>query len=318
MTLPGGAPAFAITGGVPPALLRGLFDAALFTASGGLVFRTLVLKRAAGRMAAAEAGLLDRRLLALIRLGLIAALLLGAGWLLAEGGVMADAGAVGPLLAAMPTVVGSTRFGHLMVLQIAGLGVALLLLRRAWPALVVSTGVLLLQAGHGHGAAMSDGPSLLLLAGILHLLAGSAWLGGLLPLLLTVAIAPPRAGATAARSFSVLGKWCVGVMAGTAAYQGWVLVGSVPGLAGTAYGWMACVKLMLFGVLLGFAWVNRYRLAPALVRDTPLAARRRLVGSIAVQTGFGLAVLLAAGVLSSLPPAMHEAAGRAGEMGMAR
>ena len=94
-------------------------------------------------------------------------------------------------------------------------------------------------------------------------------------------------------------------MAMTALVQATILVGSPAALLGTAYGRVACLKLSVFGVLLGFACVNRYRLAPALLGDDPATARRRLLGSIAVQTGFGLLVLLAAGLLASLPPAMH-------------
>ena len=45
-------------------------------------------------------------------------------------------------------------------------------------------------------------------------------------------------------------------MAGVAAsalVQGWVLVGGLPGLVGTPYGWVALAKLGLLAVLLGFA-----------------------------------------------------------------
>ena len=117
--------------------------------------------------------------------------------------------------------------------------------------------------------------------------------------------ASAKAGATAARWFSPLGKLCVVALAATAAFQGWVEVASIPGLVGTAYGWTALAKLALFGVLFGFAVANRYRLAPALLRDDPIGAKRALVRSIAVQTGFGLLIVAVAAVLSSLPPAMH-------------
>ena len=154
---------------------------------------------------------------------------------------------------------------------------------------------------------MVGGPSLLLAADVVHLLAAGVWLGGLLPLLLLVRDAPPKTGALAARWFSPLGKCCVVALAVTALFQGWVLVASIPGLVGTAYGWMVGVKLALFGVLFAFALANRYWLAPALLPDH-LAAKRPLVCSIAVQTGFGLAIIAAAAVLSSLAPAMHEQA----------
>ena len=98
-------------------------------------------------------------------------------------------------------------------------------------------------------------------------------------------------------------------MAGVAAsalVQGWVLVGGLPGLVGTAYGWVALAKLGLLAALLGFAAANRYRLAPALLRGSPNAAQRALVLAIALQTGAGLLTVLAASTLGSLPPAMHE------------
>jgi mono/diheme cytochrome c family protein len=153
---------------------------------------------------------------------------------------------------------------------------------------------------------MTDGPSLLLGASVLHLLAAGAWLGGLLPLLLVVRAAPARTGAMAARWFSPLGKVCVLLLVGSAVVQFWQLIGGMPGVVGTAYGWTATLKLVLFAVLLGFAWVNRYRLAPRLLGPAPDVTRPVLLRSIAVQTGFGVLVVLAASVLSSLPPSMHE------------
>lgn len=312
--LNGAYPAFAITGGLLLAAIRGLFDAALFSLFGTLLFWVRVLPRALQRTPPEAQAALDRGLLAVVRVSLIIALLAGASWLAIQSGLMADAGGAPEALSALPRVVTSTAFGHLLALQAAALATAGVALGRdAQPnrrmmALFPASAALLLQVGHGHAMSMYGGPSLLLLSDAVHLLAGGAWLGGLLPLLLTVWIAPPRAGATAARSYSRLGKWCVGLMAVSATIQACILVGSIPALVGTAYGWMACIKLVIFGVLLGFACINRYWLAPALMGEAPEQGRRRLVTSVAVQSGFGLAVLLAAGVLSSLPPGMHEQA----------
>ena len=307
----GAAPSFEITGGGSLAVVRGLFDAALFSAFGALLFWTLVLRRALSLTPPEAQAALDRRMLALIRASLALALLAGAGWLVIQAGLMADADSLGQTVDAVPTVLVSTSFGHILALQAAALVAALPTLGRGdapirrTVALILATAALMLQAGHGHAMSMEHGPSLLLLSNAVHLLAGGAWLGGLLPFLLAVRITPPRAGATAARSFSGLGKWCVGLVAITAGFQAWILVGSIPALLGTAYGWIACIKLLIFGALLGFACLNRYRLAPALMAGDPEQARRRLVASVGVQSGFGLAVLLAAGVLSSLAPGMH-------------
>ncbi len=304
-------PAFAVSGGMPLAAVRGAFDLLLFSAFGTLLFWVGVLPRARGRMPAEAASTLDQWLLALVQGSLLAALLAGAGWLAMEAAQMSGADTLPQWRAALPVVAGSTAFGHLLLVQGIGLVATLLLLGRRGRrsqqrlALAASAVVLLIQAGHGHGMSMSGALGLLTIVNGVHLLAGGAWLGGLLPLLLVTRIAPPRAGATAARSFSVPGKWYVGLVAATAGYQAFILVGSIPGLVGTAYGWIVCVKLILFGVLLGFAWVNRYRFAPALLGNQPNRAKNRLVASIAVQSGFGVLVLLAAGVLASLAPSMH-------------
>jgi mono/diheme cytochrome c family protein len=152
---------------------------------------------------------------------------------------------------------------------------------------------------------MYSGLSFLLLAQAVHLLGAGAWLGGLAPLLVVVRMAPPKAGAMAARWFSPLGKLAIVALTGSSLFQGWVMVASLAGLVGTAYGWVVLGKLALFGVLFVFALLNRYRLAPGLLRGDPESARRALVRSIAIQTGFGVAIIAAAGVLSSLAPAMH-------------
>ena len=298
-------PAFAVEGGLLPAVTRGLAVAALLSAFGCMVFRVAVLPRAAAgaRDAADSIGRLD----GLARRSLGAALGLLAAWLVAQSAELAGTGVIEGL-ASVPAVLGSTLFGHVLALQAAAAGGALAAVRRRpGLALALSGAAVLLQAGHGHAWAMEEGvPGVLLAAGLVHLLAAGAWLGGLWPLLILIRDGSPRAGALAARWFSPMGKACVAGIVLSSAVQSWVLVGSLPGLVGTAYGWVALGKLGLLGVLLGFAAANRYRLAPALLRAEPEAARRRMVRAVAVQTCFGLAAVLAAGVLSNLAPAMHE------------
>lgn len=201
-----------------------------------------------------------------------------------------------------------TLFGHLVLARLGLLGLAGLALawRWDWTATLLAGAALATQAGHGHAWAMWDGPSWLLLSSGVHLLAAGAWLGGLLPLLALVAAVPPGAAALASARFSPLGTGCVVLLAGTAAFQASVLVGTLPGLAGTGYGLVALAKLAGFLGLLGFAARNRFRLTPALAGGTAGTARRRLVLSVALESGVGLLVVLTAGVMTSLPPSMHE------------
>ena len=146
--------------------------------------------------------------------------------------------------------------------------------------------------------------SFLEISDVLHLWAAGAWLGMLLPLLLVTCLASPTAAAMAARHFSPLGKLCVVLLAGSAFFQSWILVGSTRALLHSAYGWTALLKLALFGVLFGFALLNRYTFAPALLGVDPCRARRRLIGSLSLQVGFGLMIVLAAALLSQLRPGM--------------
>ena len=298
---------FEVDGGWPLLLARALSVAALLSLLGTEVFRALVLPRCQPAMRAAVAQRLGRWLARLATASLALAAAAELAWLALQTADLASAHSLGAAFAAVPTVLQQTVFGHLIVLQLGALAVTAAALGwgRRGPALACATLTCALQSGHSHAASMYDGPSLLLAANVAHVLAAGVWLGGLVPLGLTVAAAPARAGALAARWFSPIGKLAVVALAGSAAYQAWIVVGSIPGLVGTGYGWVVLGKLALFGVLFGFAVLNRYRLAPALLRSAPARPRRRLLYSLAWQTGAGVTVVAASALLSSMAPAMH-------------
>jgi mono/diheme cytochrome c family protein/uncharacterized membrane protein len=140
----------------------------------------------------------------------------------------------------------------------------------------------------------------------LHVLAAGAWLGGLVPLYIVVSAIEPDAALSTTRRFSRLGTGCVIVLAGTILIQGWVLIGGLAGLVGTDYGLVALTKLVLFLALLGFAAANRFRHTPSLIGARKDEGRRRLQRSIAGETVVGVCVILAAGILLTLAPAMHQ------------
>jgi putative copper export protein/mono/diheme cytochrome c family protein len=304
-------PNFDLQGGAALVAARDAFVTPLLSAFGTIVFSAMVAPKLFGDMQPDLRAATTRRL-RLLAQGSTAAALLGlCAWLLMQAATMADADSLGSTLAAAPAVLADTLFGHVVALQFAALAVLMLLLcappRAALGkvAMAVAMVAVALQAGHSHAFSMAEAPGLLLACDVAHLWGAGAWLGGLIPLLMVVRMSPPAIGALAARWFSPVGQACLWALLISAAYQGWVLVATIPGLVGTAYGWMVLVKLALFGVLFGFAWCNRYRFAPALRGGAPEAARGVLVRSIALQTGFALAILLAAVVLSQLPPAMH-------------
>ena len=83
----------------------------------------------------------------------------------------------------------------------------------------------------------------------LHLIAASAWLGGLLPLALLLAAARREEislalAREATLRFSTLGLISVGALIATGIINGWILAGSVPALIGTDYGRLLLAKIV--------------------------------------------------------------------------
>ncbi len=124
---------------------------------------------------------------------------------------------------------------------------------------------LVLEPMLGHAGAMGGRVGTTLIASeVMHLLAAGAWLGGLLPLFITIGTLPHNAAATACRSFTPVGLSAVLVLGGTAVLQVTDLMGGMPGLFGTGYGHVALVKVGLFFVLLALAALNRLALTDRL------------------------------------------------------
>jgi copper resistance protein D len=303
-------PIFAPDGGFTLVLSRGFAVAFLLSVSGTLVFGVFVARRVYGRMPPGVIAAVDRRLVRWARVSAFFSVIGFAAWFAAVTASLAGPKSLGDWLSDLRAVLTDTSFGHIVFVQ-----VLLLLLigtslgqapsQTRWRInVVLGTAATILQVGHGHAYAMAKGLTFLEVSEVLHLWAASAWLGGLVPLLIVVQAAPHASAALAARWFSPLGKFCVVVLAASAFVQGWVLVGSVKALLHTAYGWTALLKFGLFAVLFGFAVLNRYWLAPELRGHQPDIARGRLINSLVLQTGFGLLIVLVAALLGQLRPGM--------------
>jgi copper resistance protein D len=293
------------------ALARGVFVASVLSVLGASLFLNAVAAPIWPQFHDGLARLIQGRCRRVVWASLFVASVAGIGWLVLEAGVIADAETTGQTLAAVPSVLFDTRFGQVLaaqVLALLGAGAATATQRRVGPLAATSlAGVAtVFEAGHSHAFAMAHGLSALLLSQMLHLLAAGAWLGGLLPLLLVVREVPLELAALAARRFSTLGLASVAILAATAMFQGWLLSGGLLGLVGTAYGAVLLTKATLFTALIALAAFNRFRLAPSLTAPHGEQSRGALTRSIGVETILGICVVLAAGVLSSLEPGMHQ------------
>ena len=293
------------------ALLRGFHLVALASLFGTLV--SLALVAPAGlRQAGTAAAQARARLVTLARWSDALALALGIGWMLLETATIAGAASVGGTFAMLGTVLRDTNYGHLILVRLVLLVLAVPFLGgRGWrlaAGLVLSGAALGMQGFMGHAGATGGGIGDMLLASeAVHLLAAGAWLGGLLPLFVLAGVLPPPAAATACEHFTPVGLSAVVAIACTAAVQAWQLIGSLAGLFGTAYGHVALLKLAIFFVLLILACINRLVLTNRLRDPDRPVTRALLRGSIGAEAVLGAAVIVVAAFLASGIPATHEA-----------
>lgn len=285
------------------AMLRGVHLASLVSLFGTLLFAVVVLRVAPPspfvpcvqasqmRLAGASAAV---------------ALVAAVAWFAERAAAMAGAGSLTETLTALPMVAWHTRFGRLILLRSILLVILWPLLRhrRAWPLAIFLAGLALgSQAATSHAGAIVDetGPKLVFVEA-LHLLAAGAWLGALMPLLLTLSGLPSSAAPPILRRFFPLGLVAVALVGGTSVIQASHLVGSVPALVGTPYGRTTLMKLGLFLLLLGFAALNRFVFTPTRGDAT---RRSWLRWSIAGETVIAGVLMLAAGSLAHQTPGTH-------------
>lgn len=290
---------------------RGLHVAASLSVFGSALCYACVTARPMQHLPPATMRRAERLGAGLIRLSLAVAVVAGAIWLLLEAVYVTDTDHIAGAIGALAPLLYETNFGHLLALRVVLLLLAVIVFGdganrgRAAVAAGLSGVAVAVEAGLGHGAAMGNAQGLVLLVALVfHLLAAGAWLGGLLPLLIAIDALPAAEAQEAVLRFSILGTLCVLLMAITATVQGWGLLGGLAGLFETAYGRIALAKLMLFGLLLAFAAVNRFRFTPALTHADTRDTRRQLLRSIVAETLVGLLVIVLAGVLLNLPPGM--------------
>jgi copper resistance protein D len=166
------------------------------------------------------------------------------------------------------------------------------------------------HSGSGYGAS----GNVQLTADALHLLAASAWIGGLVPLALLLSFAHSRSdawlhiAATVTKRFSVLGIVSVATLIASGATNAWFLVGSVKALTTTEYGRVLMLKLALFLVMLAIAAINRNVLTPRLVAtsaDGRLTALHALTRHCVYEIILGFAVISVVAWLGTLHPAAH-------------
>ena len=172
-----------------------------------------------------------------------------------------------------------------------------------------------LTAWAGHAAAVEPWTFVAALTDAVHLIAASAWLGGLGPLALLLWATLREGGAEArpfaviaTRRFSAMAFFAMCALAATGIWNSWNQIGNFPSLVGTLHGRLLLMKLALLLPILALAAINRRRLVPALsgeVTTTGRPAMARLARFVSIELGLGLAILLVVAVMVVTPPGRH-------------
>ncbi|MBB4838721.1 putative copper resistance protein D [Sphingomonas kyeonggiensis] len=225
--------------------------------------------------------------------------------LLGLAGLVASLGGTG-LLAPDREVLEAVLFGMsggtAWLVRVAVLALDLMLGRGGLPFGAVALASL---AWGGHGAA---GSWLQLGADIAHLLAAGIWIGALIAMVWLAG--RPREQADlwrlhrVLRGFSSTGTAVVGVLILTGIVNLIAVTGGA--LPGALYGTLIVAKVTLFGLMLGLAAANRWRLVPgfetAMAEGDSGRVLGRLRASLAIEAGIGASILLIVAWLGTVDP----------------
>jgi copper transport protein len=175
-----------------------------------------------------------------------------------------------------------------------------------------------LPAMGGHGSVQSP-VWLLLPANVLHVLAMSAWLGGIAVLVValrsaTVRLEPvdrTRLLAAVVGRFSTLAGVAIAVLLLSGVVQGIVEVRTFAHLLDTAFGRAVLIKVIVALGIVALGYVNRQRLLPALraAGATPGHAGVLLRRTLRAELALGLAAVGTTGALSGYAPSIAVSAG---------
>ena len=270
-----------------PALLRGLAVGVTMALAGILLFATL-----APRGASPSAG--DR----IVRVLAIAAPLLLALHALAWSiNAAPDHRLTGDALrSAIDSTVGRIELWRLGLATLALW--AVWLVRRPWLALVFVAGAIALSGATGHSAAIA--PRVAMPARALHLLAASAWFGGLLWLVACRRMAVEQFLHEALR-VSGVALWASLVVAASGVVMAFLFLSSPRDLVESAYGAVLIAKVLGLLVLVAFGAYHRFRVIPALTVESATPARMAVTVRRELVTM--VVVILLGGLLAYVPPA---------------
>ncbi len=248
------------------------------------------------------------------RLALIAsivALITAIAWLALESASMADdwSAAIDP--GAIGAVLTDTAFGHAwaahLILAAALVLVVIFEARARLVATAVASAALLASLGLVGHAAMQTGAEGVLhrMNHAVHLLTAGSWIGGLVPFAMCLSAYRRddlrKDAVLAMMSFSFWGQFIVAAIVLSGAVNIALTSGRAPIPPTTPYRALLVAKIIIVGIMIALAIVNRFVLTPRLKANATALAALRLTS--AAEVALGCVVVALVSVFALLDPA---------------
>jgi copper resistance protein D len=246
----------------------------------------------------------------LIAASSLIALLTAVVWLALEAASMADDWSAAFDPGVVAAVLTDTSFGHAWIVRLvlaAALVVAAFARRDHWPMIVILSALLLASlALVGHAVMQTGAEGVLHRANhAVHLLTAGAWLGGLVPFLLCLALYADdtlrRDALGAMMRFSFFGQFVVAALVLTGIVNVALVSGHAPFPPATPYRELLDAKIVLVAGMIALALFNRFVVAPRLAKGT--MALHVLRATSLLEVGLGTIVVALVSVFALLDPA---------------
>ncbi|MCF8006268.1 MAG: CopD family protein [Methylovulum sp.] len=160
-----------------------------------------------------------------------------------------------------------------------------------------------------HAAGRFDNPYILMGLTVIHQLGAAAWVGGVFHLvhiwvLTKQQTIPSTLWPKLLKRFSLFGLSSVGVILLTGLPMGLQYIDSWNGFIGTGYGNLLTVKIILLGLALGLAWLNKSTVHVYFLTGNDHGLNNRLPYYLEAEAFVLITLLFTAASLASQPPAI--------------
>ncbi len=160
-----------------------------------------------------------------------------------------------------------------------------------------------------HAAGRFDNPAPLMALTVIHQLGAAAWIGGVFHLvniwlMRSQQQIPDHLWPTLLKRFSIFGMISVGIILSTGLPMAFQYIDSWNGFIGTGYGNLLTVKIILLGLALGLAWLNKTSVQTYYRTHNSHTLTRRLPYYIEAESLVLVTLLFTAASLASQPPAI--------------